>query len=408
MSDNSITQKQKYDKVLKTLKKEYDECFEEHRETLKKINFLDNKISEIYKVIALSEKDVDPNFSLFSPVVTASGRLNENLYEEVHSMENELQQIKFQEKRLLDRLSGISDNIQCIEYAMDKLSKDLDESEKISVSVEDMDVSSNDNENAQKNNDDENNIKNNCNNHIDTNYNSNNNSDDNSVSSDENSSTENMEFVLLEFQENERSRIAMELHDSVVQNLTSLIHKTELCTKLVDKDTIRTKLELQTMIGTLKNSINEIRSIIYNLKPMALDDLGLKVTLERYIKQLSMYSDFDVILNIEEDFEEDLYPLLSVNILRIIQEACSNSIKHSNGNKIYVSLKKEDNNFLISITDNGDGFKLDSDNKIIVENDSFGLSIMRERTRLLSGSIEYYNSETNSATVKAQFPVKSN
>ena len=109
MSDNSITQKQKYDKVLKTLKKEYDECFEEHRETLKKINFLDNKISEIYKVIALSEKDVDPNFSLFSPVVTASGRLNENLYEEVHSMENELQQIKFQEKRLLDRLSGISD-----------------------------------------------------------------------------------------------------------------------------------------------------------------------------------------------------------------------------------------------------------------------------------------------------------
>ena len=80
---------------LKTLKKEYDECFEEHRETLKKINFLDNKISEIYKVIALSEKDVDPNFSLFSPVVTASGRLNENLYEEVHSMENELQQIKF-------------------------------------------------------------------------------------------------------------------------------------------------------------------------------------------------------------------------------------------------------------------------------------------------------------------------
>lgn len=403
MSDNSITQKEKYDKVLKMLKKEYEECFEEHRETLKKINFLDNKISEIYKVIALSEKDVDPNFSLFSPVVTASDRLNENLYEEVHSMENELQQIKFQEKKLIDKLSGISDNIQCIEYAMDKLSKDLDESDKTSVSSEDVEGNSHDNENSQDETDTENNINIDCKNNIITNNNSNINNDN-----DDNIKNSNTEFVLLEFQENERSRIAMELHDSVVQNLTSLIHKTELCTKLVDKDTIRTKLELQTMIGTLKNSINEIRSIIYNLKPMALDDLGLKVTLERYVKQLSVYSDFDVVLNIEEDFEENLYPLLSINILRIIQEACSNSIKHSNGSKIDVSLKIIDNNFVVIVSDNGDGFKLDSDNKIIVENDSFGLSIMKERTRLLSGSIEYYNSENNSATVEVKFPVKSN
>lgn len=389
MSDNSISQKQKYEKVLKSLKKEYEENFNEHRETLKKINFLDNKISETYKVISLSEKDVDPNFSLFSPVVTASGKLNENLYEEVHSMENELQQIKYSEKKLLDRISGISDNIQCIEFAIENISLDMD-------SDNDNDIKNNSsNESSETTSD------NNCENDGETNNNC------NKEVNKEVSNEDKSKFVLLEFQENERSRIAMELHDSVVQNLTSLIHKTELCTKLVDKDSIRTKLELQTMIGTLKNSINEIRSIIYNLKPMSLDDLGLKVTLERYIKQLSMYSDFSVVFDIEDGMQEEIYPLLAVNILRIIQEACNNSIKHSNGNKISIDIKKDNNDCIVLISDNGDGFEFDENNKLIIDEKSFGLSIMRERARLLSGDIEYINSENAGATVKVIIPMNS-
>ena len=66
-----------------------------------------------------------------------------------------------------------------------------------------------------------------------------------------------MHLSLLEYQENERNRIARDIHDSTVQNLTSLIHKVELCTKLIDKDLIRTKLEMQTMIITLRNTIDE-------------------------------------------------------------------------------------------------------------------------------------------------------
>ena len=379
-----LTQEEKYDKVLRYLKKEHDDSLEEHRETVKKINFLENKTSEIYKVISLTEKDMDPNFSLFSPVVTSNGRMNDNLYEEVHEMENELQQVKFNEKKIFDRLSYISENIQCIEYAKDNYKKETDNN-----NVDTIDTC-----NTTENSVSEDDI-------LETN-----NIEDTIVSEPKNQ-VKNSKLAILESHENERARIAMELHDSVVQNLTSLIHKTELCTKLADKDTIRTKLELQTMISTLKSSINEIRSIIYNLKPMSLDDLGLKVTLERYIKQLSIYSDFAVTLNIEdESFEENLSNIIAVNLLRIIQEACNNAIKHSKGKRIDINITNEEDNLIVKITDDGEGYSFDEEDNLVVGDESFGIEIMKERAQLLSGNIEFINSETNNASVIVTLPLK--
>ena len=91
---------------------------------------------------------------------------------------------------------------------------------------------------------------------------------------------------LLEIQENERQRISRELHDSTVQNLTSLVHKVELCSKLVEMDPIRCKLELITMGKTLREIINETRQMIYNLRPMSFDDIGLDVTIEHALEKL--------------------------------------------------------------------------------------------------------------------------
>lgn len=400
--DMSISQKNQ--RILKFLKKEYDDCHEEHREKTKKINFLEKKIAEIYKVITISEKDMDPNFSLFSPVITSSGRLNDNLYEEVHEMENELQQIKFEEKKLINRLSYISDNIQCIEYSIEYL-------ENSTINTNNSNIINNNTisncNNSESGTGDLSN--NNCEGEFgDTKEYSIENSLEDTTDCEQNYTDANRKskLAILESHEHERSRIAMELHDSVVQNLTSLIHKTELCTRLVDKDSIRTKLELQTMISTLKNSINEIRSIIYNLKPMALDDLGLKVTLERYIKQISVYSGFDVTLTIDNDeFEDEISDIVAINLLRIIQEACNNSIKHSKGNKIDVVIDKVDDNIEVKITDNGEGYELDEDDNIIVANDSFGLEIMKERAQLLSGTVEFINSETNNASVIVKLPI---
>ena len=92
--------------------------------------------------------------------------------------------------------------------------------------------------------------------------------------------------VLLETVEGERQRIARDLHDSTVQSLTSLLHKTELCLKLLDIDPIRCKLELTSHGKILKDIINELRNMIYNLRPMSFDDIGFNITVERALDKL--------------------------------------------------------------------------------------------------------------------------
>ncbi len=208
---------------------------------------------------------------------------------------------------------------------------------------------------------------------------------------------------ILEAQELERKRIARDLHDSTVQNLTNLAHKTELCTKLIDLDSIRAKLELQTMINTIKTTINDMRSIIFNLRPMSLDDLGLLSTVERYINEISKN---DIKVSLEKvNSEIDLLPVMNLTLFRIIQEACNNILKHSKAKHIYVKIIYNNDSIELFIVDDGVGFNT---NKKVTNNLStnFGLSMMRERVFLLSGEIEIKSEKEKGTSIHIRVPIK--
>ena len=192
---------------------------------------------------------------------------------------------------------------------------------------------------------------------------------------------------LLETQEMDRNRISRDLHDSTVQSLTSLGHKMEYCSKMVDRDPVKVKLELQTMIDLNKEIINDMREIIYDLRPMSLNNIGLVATVEAYCLHLRRNYNMDVRFQLEGE-EKNLTSIVSVTLYRIIQEACNNAIRHSNAKNISVRIAFLDNNIEIDIEDNGEGFDL---HKVETKGKEdflhgFGLSTMRERTRLLSGS----------------------
>ncbi len=211
---------------------------------------------------------------------------------------------------------------------------------------------------------------------------------------------------ILESQERDRNRIARDLHDSSVQSLTGLVHKAELCMRLVDIDTIRVKLELQTMIETIRTVINGMREIIYNLRPMSLDNLGLVVTIDSYCLQLNKNYAIDV--NFQKPKEEPELPsIYKVTLYRILQEACGNVVKHAKASKVDIILSCEKNRLQLVIRDNGIGFDTEKVTEPTEQTlNGFGHSMMKERVTLLGGTIEIKSVVDEGTTVFVEIPLQ--
>lgn len=210
---------------------------------------------------------------------------------------------------------------------------------------------------------------------------------------------------VLETQENERKRISRELHDSTVQNLTSLVHKTELCSKLVEMDPLRCKLELTTMSKTLREIINDMRQMIYNLRPMSFDDIGLDITIERALDKLERSETKKIHFSVEGESYQ-IKSIIGITLLRIIQEACSNAIRHADPTMIQVILKYEEDNVSVVIRDDGSGFDVEVDDTMSREDNSgFGLPMMKERVYFLSGTISIESEIGKGTTINVQVPI---
>lgn len=189
--------------------------------------------------------------------------------------------------------------------------------------------------------------------------------------------------LCINIQEKERNRIATELHDTTIQNLVHLIHSIELSSMFIDTDPIRAKLELASCSNILKSSIDGIRDIIFDLRPMSLNDLGLKKCIDDFITNMKVHYP-SVFFYCDIDDFESKYDF-NINVLRIVQECVTNSLKHSKSSDLYLNLKYLENSINIIVKDNGIGFDINNINNI--HSNHFGLSIVEERVKLLKGTL---------------------
>lgn len=190
---------------------------------------------------------------------------------------------------------------------------------------------------------------------------------------------------IIEVQENERRRIARDLHDTVLQNLTHILHQTELSQMYMDRDPLQAKLELMSMQKNLRVAIEEIRNIVFDLRPMSFDDLGFKETFDNFYDIITRYSDFDIEFDVDDITGKSDYFMLTV--YRIAREALVNALKHSGGNKIVFRCKNNGERVLITIEDNGKGFS-STDAK---EKNHYGLTVIKERVDLLGGTLQIFS-----------------
>ncbi|MGE5631265.1 MAG: sensor histidine kinase [Caulobacteraceae bacterium] len=211
---------------------------------------------------------------------------------------------------------------------------------------------------------------------------------------------------IIKAQEEERKRVAREIHDGPAQLIANLVIKTELCEKLVDMDKEKAKEELINLKQFLRSSLSDVRKIIYDLRPMSLDDLGLVPTLQRYIsnyvEESGIYVDFLVFGD-----SKPLKPVVELAAFRIIQESLTNIRKHSEAKNASVRVEFKEEFINILVSDDGKGFDK-SLLKVTKRNDDggYGLLSMKERVELLNGKFDVKTSPGKGTKIFISMPLE--
>lgn len=195
----------------------------------------------------------------------------------------------------------------------------------------------------------------------------------------------NEKIEVLVMQESERKRIADELHDTTVQDLVHLSQQLELATMYMNSDLNQTRLELVSAKKLIKKIIQDMRGTIYDLRPMALDDIGWNAALDKLKKDFKEKSDINVNFNVCNI--DKLESIIRITIYRIICEACRNTYKHAKAESITVTMKRNGKSLILDIVDDGIGIgEYD-------ETNHFGLSMIKEKVDLLSGKLAIITNE---------------
>ncbi|MCQ1530000.1 sensor histidine kinase [Lutispora saccharofermentans] len=208
---------------------------------------------------------------------------------------------------------------------------------------------------------------------------------------------------VIQAQEEERYRLSREIHDGPAQILANLVLKSELCEKLIDIDRNKAKEELRGLRTVMRSSLKDVRKIIYDLRPMSLDDLGLIPTVERLVTQHNEESEIFVEFKFFGD-RVKLLPVIELAAFRIVQESLNNIKKHSKATRASVKIELTKKNINIVISDNGVGFSRDSI-KRADENSGYGLMSMEERVLLLNGKFELNASPGNGTKILITIPI---
>ena len=206
---------------------------------------------------------------------------------------------------------------------------------------------------------------------------------------------------IIEAQEEERKRISREIHDGPAQMLANILLRADLVDRTFrERSGEEALVEIKNMRLMVRDSLQEVRRIIYDLRPMALDDLGLIPTIRKYLANVEDYHQINISLS-EQGIQGRFDSKYEVALFRLIQESIQNAVKHGAPKNIHVNFRIEKNQIFLLIRDDGIGFDLESKKE-----NSFGLIGMRERVEMLDGEFSIKSQIGQGTTVYVKIPLK--
>jgi PAS domain S-box-containing protein len=204
---------------------------------------------------------------------------------------------------------------------------------------------------------------------------------------------------LVTAQEEERLRISRELHDEAGQALTSLKISLDLLQNTLTPEQTELRANLSDLAALTGDTMNSLRILAHDLRPPGLDTFGLNVALQ------GLCRDFSARTGLSHNYEgiemPDLPNAVALSLYRFVQEALTNIIKHAEARNVTVSLTREKNALVLSVSDDGRGFRLMPD----IRGGGIGLMSMEERTELLGGVLDIDTEPGRGTRLTAKVPL---
>jgi len=209
---------------------------------------------------------------------------------------------------------------------------------------------------------------------------------------------------IIQAQEQERQRIARELHYETSQVLTSLLISLTLLEETVETQEARERIADTRALA--HSTLRAIRNLSIDLRPSALDDLGLLPALRWYVKEYQKKCSIDVKFH-ATGFKERLPAEMETALYRIVQECLTNTAKHANANRVTITLKEETDMVYARITDDGVGFDYEALLKTPGQERGLGLAGMNERAVLLDGTLNIHSTSGQGTIIEVSIPLPS-
>ncbi|WP_409295745.1 sensor histidine kinase [Peribacillus sp. SCS-26] len=207
---------------------------------------------------------------------------------------------------------------------------------------------------------------------------------------------------IIEAQEEERKKLSREIHDGPAQMLANVMMRSDLIERVFrERSTEEGLQEVKDLKRMVRNALYEVRRIIYDLRPMALDDLGLVPTLRKYLQTIEEYNQGVRISFVNLGEEKRLPAKMEVALFRLVQESVQNALKHAQPGHVQIKMECLKDRVTVVIKDDGIGF--DSSAK---KEGSFGLIGMGERVDLLEGSLSIDSNIGAGTVIIIQVPLK--
>jgi signal transduction histidine kinase len=211
---------------------------------------------------------------------------------------------------------------------------------------------------------------------------------------------------LISKEEEVRHQLARDLHDGPAQALAAITMNVEFIKRLLERDPKRVLEELDRLSSLAKRTTFEVRTMLFELRPLVLETQGLKATLEQYLERFKeSRGSVPIVLEAEQAADVHLETKTEGTLFNIIQEAVNNALKHAKASRIWVRLRREGRTLITTVQDDGQGFDMKGVLSSYERRGSFGLLNIDERARLVDGSAEIQSAPGKGTTVTIIVPI---